>query len=370
MGGTEFGIIKVIEGLEEERFEHRICTLRGYDEDFAWVHGVKERVCVAGRAATGFQFFLGRLARIMLEFRPHIVHSRNWGAIEAIPAARLARVPLAIHSEHGYEVEMLTGLPRRRKIARRIAYAAADAVFAVTQELRDFHARQAWISADRIGVLPNGVDTSRFRRNSQEREEVRRSLGLNEHCIVIGSVGRLVPIKDHPTFLKAAGNLVKRGISVHILLAGSGPELSNDQQLVNSSADLSGRVTFVGSSIDVPVLLNALDVFVLASLREGMSNTILEAMASSLPVVATNVGGNPELIVDGCCGLLFAPGDVSNLSERLQQLSVDSNLRQRLGRAARNRVVEQFSLEAMINNYRNLYVSLARKRGICVADLG
>src|SRR5208283_5986694 len=129
VGGTEFGIVKVIQGLSAGRFEHRICTLRGFDEDFVRTQGFKEQVYVAGGSNPGFQFLIGRLARIMREFRPHVVHSRNWGAIEAIPAARLARVPIAIHSEHGYEVDMLAGLPKRRRIIRRIAYAAADAVF-------------------------------------------------------------------------------------------------------------------------------------------------------------------------------------------------------------------------------------------------
>jgi sugar transferase (PEP-CTERM/EpsH1 system associated) len=370
VGGTEYGIAKVIQGLSGNCFEHRICALRGFDQDFVRAQGFEGKVCVAGGSSAGFQFLLGRLARIMRRFRPHIVHSRNWGAIEAIPAARLAGVPVAIHSEHGYEVDMLAGLPKRRRIIRRSVYAVADAVFTVTEELRAYHARQAWFSAERIRVLPNGVDTARFKRRSEEREEIRRRLGLSGDCMVLGSVGRMVPIKDHQTLLQAAENLGGRGIAVRLLLAGSGPELQRYQQFANGSAELSERVVFVGSTKEVPALLNALDIFVLPSLSEGMSNTLLEAMASSLPVVATNVGGNPELVEDGRSGWLFQPGDVSGLTAKLERLTKDPNLRQALGQAARNRAVEEFSLERMIDRYRELYLDLARERNLQVALKG
>jgi sugar transferase (PEP-CTERM/EpsH1 system associated) len=370
VGGTEHGIVKVIEGLSGDCFEHQICTVRGFNGNFVNDHGLGNGVYVAGRTTPGFQFLLGRLARIMREYRPHVVHSRNWGAIEAIPAARLARVPVAIHSEHGYEVDMLAGLPTRRRIIRRIAYAAADAVFTVTEELRDYHARQAWISAARIRVLPNGVDTSRFARRSGAREEFRGRLGLSPESVVLGSVGRMVPIKDHKTLLQAAEPLIGRGLPVQLLLVGSGPELSKHQEFVRASPILSGRTRFVGSTAEVPSLLSAMDVFVLPSLSEGMSNTILEAMASSLPVVATNVGGNPELVEDERSGLLFQPGDVTGLKDRLERLVRDPGARQELGESARKRAVHHFSLERMILRYRDLYLELARKRNLLAAHSG
>jgi sugar transferase (PEP-CTERM/EpsH1 system associated) len=370
VGGTEHGIVKVIQGLSGDGFEHHICTVRGFDENFARTHGLENQTFVAGRPNSGFQFLLGGLARIMRAFQPHIVHSRNWGAIEAVPAARLARVPVAIHSEHGYEVDMLAGLPRRRRIIRRAVYAAADFVFTVTEELRAYHARQAWLSPERIGVLRNGVDTSRFAPRPGERQENRRRLGFAGNEIVVGTVARMVSIKDHATLLQAAEILAGRGVPVHLLLVGSGPELSRHQEFVAASPRLSGRVTFVGSATDVPALLNAMDVFVLPSLSEGMSNTLLEAMASSLPVVATRVGGNPELIEDERSGWLFKPGDVADLAARLERLAMDSDLRHLMGQDARLRVVQHFSLEGMINGYRDLYLNLARKRGILTSQHG
>jgi len=367
VGGTEVGILKVIQGLSGECFEHRICTIRGFDENFARSQGFEGQIHVAGRLNPGFQFLLGRLARIMRNFRPDIVHSRNWGAIEAMPAARLSGVPVAIHSEHGYEVDMLEGLPKRRRIFRCFAYAAADVVFTVSEQLRSYHSRQAWLPMERIRVLPNGVNTSRFAQRPGERQETRQRLGLDDGSLVIGAVGRMVPIKDHAILLQAAEILISRGMPVRVLLVGSGPELAKLKESVAASPRLSGRVVFAGADSDVPALLNAMDVFVLPSLSEGMSNTLLEAMASSLPVVATRVGGNPELVEEERSGWLFEPGDVMALAAILERIGRDSNLREGLGQAARRRAVQHFSLEGMVGSYRNLYVELARKRGVLTA---
>ena len=124
-GGTEYGVWKLVTGLDQELFDHLICTTRGFEPDFANELEVGDRLFVAGRPERTLQFPLFRLARIMRLCKPHIVHSRNWGAIEAVPAARLAGVPIVIHSEHGYDLKMLTGLPFRRRIIRRATYALA-----------------------------------------------------------------------------------------------------------------------------------------------------------------------------------------------------------------------------------------------------
>ncbi len=363
-GGTEYGVLRLMTGLDHEIFEQRLCTTRGFDPSLARMPHLEDKLFVAGRADVGFQFPLFRLVRIMRAYKPHIVHSRNWGAIEAIPAARLARVPVAIHSEHGYELEILKGLPRRQRLIRRAVYALSDAVFAVTKDLRSYHARQAWVSPEQIGAIYNGVDLRRFSPRPEIRRSLREKLGLPAESFVVGTVGRMVPLKDHATLLKAAEILVHRGMNVRLLLAGSGPELTRHQRHAETSAELAGRVSFLGACENIPDVLNALDVFVLPSLCEGMSNTLLEAMASGLPVIATRVGGNPELVEDDRSGCLFRPGDVSDLAERLQRLAGDGELRSELGAAARQRAVAHFSLQRMLGEYRNLYLELAERRGL------
>jgi sugar transferase (PEP-CTERM/EpsH1 system associated) len=298
----------------------------------------------------------------MRQYRPHIVHTRNWGAIEAVAAAKLVGVPVVIHSEHGYEVDMFAGLPMRRRLFRRASYAMADSVFALTRELRDYHARQVWISPERIGVIYNGVDTQRFAPNKKTRIATRAELGLPETSFVVGSVGRLVPIKDHQTLLKAAALLSAKGIDVRLLLVGSGPEREKLQS--QAIGPLEGRVCFAGDSGRVPEMLNAMDVFVLPSLGEGMSNTLLEAMACGLPVLATSVGGNPEIIENNVDGRLFTPGDADRLAAQLKLLAQEPALIHQLGTAARNRAIESFSMSRMLETYRRFYLDLAARRGI------
>jgi sugar transferase (PEP-CTERM/EpsH1 system associated) len=364
LGGTEKGVLKVIRGLDEAGFAHKICAVRGIDAEFAEREGIAAETYSADSQRKGFQFPLFRLKKIMQEFRPHIVHSRNFGALEAIPAARLAHVPVAIHSEHGYELEILQGLPLRRRVLCRCFYGMADAVFTVTDDLRTYHAAQSWIPAHRFKVLYNGVDTERFSPNPRSAPLVRSELGVPNGRFLVGSVGRLVAIKDHKTLLRAAENLLLRGLDVHVLLVGAGPEMRNLQQYVAQSSSLRERVTFTGASDRVPELINAMDAFVLPSICEGMSNTILEAMACGVPAVVTQTGGNAELIEEGRTGYLFPPGNVEMLSTLLSKLAENGATRREFGASGRQRAVEQFSLAVMIQRYHEIYTQLVARKGV------
>jgi len=364
MGGTEYALLNMIDGLSDGHFEHRICAVRGCDSNFPRMAQVAGKIFVAGAHSSNFQFPLFRLTRIMRSYRPHIVHSRNWGAIEAIFAARLARVPIVVHSEHGYELEMLSGLPRRQRLLRRSAYSLTDAIFAVTGELRDFHARQAWISPERFQVIYNGVDIKRFQPQPELRIGIRQQLGIPTGRFVVGTVGRMVPIKDHGTLLRAAESLIENGVNLHLLLVGSGPQLASHEAYVRRSNLLRDRTHFAGRSERVPEMLQAMDVFVLPSISEGMSNTLLEAMACGLPTIATRVGGNQEVVAEGQGGWLFSPGDSVELKEHLRLLATNKALRDRAGLAGRMRAVEKFSLNTMVANYRSLYLRLAERKGL------
>lgn len=360
-GGTEYALLRLIRALGDEEFEHCICATRGVDSEFVRRQVVTSKIYCVGTPGATSQFPVLRLARMMRSLQPDVVHSRNWGGIEAVPAARFAGVPVVIHSEHGYELDSLERLPYRRRIFRRAAYAMADAVFANSRELRDYHARQAWIHGDSVRVIRNGVDTDRFQPQPSMRRQFRQELGVPHDSLLLGSVGRLVTIKDHITLLKAASLLAAQGVNLKVLLVGAGPEMAKLQTQVAEDANLVGRVIFTGASDRVPELLNAMDVFVLPSRGEGMSNTLLEAMASALPVVASRVGGNPELIDEWCTGFLFAPAETANLAEALKKLC-DPELRQRFGNAARERVILHFSLERMVREYRDLYRGLAAQK--------
>jgi sugar transferase (PEP-CTERM/EpsH1 system associated) len=368
LGGTEQGVLKIMAGLSPDLFEQRICAIRNCDARLAESAGVTGKVFVSGQNKVGFQFHVPGLLKVLRAYRPHIIHSRNWGAIEAIPAAWLARVPVILHSEHGYEIDMLSGLPWRRRLLRQTLYSLCDSVFTVSRELREYHRQQSRSSARRIDVIPNGVDTRRFAPDADKRQAIRAELFGSSQPIVVGTIGRLVPIKDQRTLLEAAKNLIERGHNLQILLVGGGPELDNLRAFAESSTSLANRVRFLGPSFEVADLFRSLDVFVLPSISEGMSNTLLEAAASEVACIATNIGGNPEIIEDGISGLLFPPKDTLALTQCLEQVVLRPDLRAQLVSAGRQRAVTCFSIDRMMERYTTLYLDLARKSGLYAKD--
>lgn len=361
LGGTEQVVLRVASTLSNG-FEHHICCTRNFDPDLVqrWLR--PEQFTALNFPESRLAFFVPRLFRAIRACQPDIVHSRNWGAIEAAIAARLARVPIVIHSEHGYEVEYLSETPRRQRWMRRLVCSTADAFCTVSRELRDYHAGQAGVKPEQIRVIYNGVDTARFVPDPLSRSSIRAELGIAPEDFVIGAVGRMVPIKDYATLVRAAGMAAAKLPKLKLVMVGDGPELDRILDLTRSIPELERRVLPVGRSHDVPGLLNAMDVFVQTSLREGMSNTLLEAMSSGLPAVVTRVGGNPEVVDEGITGWLFAPGDVKELLGLMLRLAKDSHLRARAGEAARRRTLKMFSHDTMLESYRALYVELARKR--------
>lgn len=319
---------------------------------------------MAGKAKQGFQFLLFQLVSIFREHKPHIVHSRNWGAIEAVLAGKIAGVPVMIHSEHGYELDMLSGLPLRRRALRRAFYPLCDAVFTVSHQLQRYHGQQVRILPERIRVIPNGVDTQLFAPDGSRRQRARERFGFSPEDLVLGSIGRMAPIKGHETMLRAGEVLLRRKKNVRLLLVGAGPDLDRHRSYVESSLLLKDRVVFAGASFEVAELYQAMDVFILPSISEGLSNTLLEAMATGLPCIATDVGGNPELVSHGHEGFLFSPSDVSQLAAYVEQISENGALRAQFSAAARQRAISQFSLDRMMDAYTNLYSELANRRGL------
>ncbi|HTP67874.1 MAG TPA: glycosyltransferase [Dongiaceae bacterium] len=359
LGGTERTLLRVIRELGDREFQHSICAVRGVDEAFLREAGLRLPIFSAGTPDPGFQFPLFRLARIMRQVRPNIVHSRNFGALDAVLAARLARVPFAIHSEHGYELEILRGLPLRRRLMYRAIYPAANYLFTVTEDLRDFHARQSWVSSTKFHIVRNGINIETFSNHRELGRGFRERFNIPEDRLVVGSVGRIVPIKGYGTLLEGAELALAKGPNLHVLLVGSGPELTNLKAYVRSSRVLNGRATFVDATPHVAEALNAMDIFVLPSFSEGMSNTVLEAMATERPVLLTSTGGNVELVQEGVQGFFFSPGDAAGLAELIVRLASDLSRREVMGLAGRQQVEVRFSLSQMIATYRDLYLKAA-----------
>jgi sugar transferase (PEP-CTERM/EpsH1 system associated) len=356
-GGLENGLVNLVRYSDRDRFEHTVCAIRRLGPNAEHLEAAGARiVCLNEEGKARFQFW--KLAQIIRDVSPDLVHSRNWAAIEAVAAGRWVHAPALVHSEHGLEAETSITEPRRRSWFRRLAFELADRVLSVSCQLRDLHAKRTGFPAERITVIHNGVDSRRFQPNAAVRARIREELGLSPGEFCIGCVANLSPAKDYPTALRGVEVFNRLCDRWRFLAVGEGPERSSLEELVRATPGLRGRVTFLGTSHRVPELLAAMDVYLLSSVIEGMSNSLLEAMASGLPAIATSVGGNPEVVVDGESGLLFPAGDFQRLAEQLLLLYEQVNVRMRMSQRARVRIQEVFSIDSMVRNYEEVYESL------------
>jgi sugar transferase (PEP-CTERM/EpsH1 system associated) len=362
-GGLEHGVASLIQHMNPERFEHEICAIRNRGPLGERLAEQGVRVDCLEKNRPGFSIIVGPLVRRMRSVRPHVVHARNSGTMEAIIAGRLYGACGLVYSDHGVETAKSVREAFHRRCVRRFVYGLADRVVTVSEELRASHAHSTGYPAAKITVLHNGVDTVRFSPRSDVREALRQSLSLAAGEFCIGAVGRLEPVKDHDTLLRAVARLSHHAQKWRLLIAGDGSQSARLRAVVESTPELSGRVVFLGDVPNVDEYLNAMDVYVLPSLSEGIPNALLEAMATGLPAVATTTGGNPEVIVHGESGLLFPVRSDTALSEHLLNLLGTAELARRLGRGARERVLNHFSMDSMCRKYEGLYAGIARPSG-------
>lgn len=354
IGGMENGVVNVINAARHGR--HTVVTmtaggpLRERLPAEVAVHCVDKRAGIDLRA-------VARLARLFRRLRPDVVHSRNWGALDAVLAARLAGVRAVVHGEHGREASDPLGLNPRRNRIRRVLGPLVSRFVTVSFDLRDWLVGTVGIPAGKVLTIHNGVDTARF--SDGDPMEARRTLGLPADAIVIGTVGRLDPVKDQVGLLAAFAAFPDSPSGPRLAIVGEGP---CRQALEGEIARLrlTGRAQLCGERRDIPSVLRAFDVFALPSRAEGISNTILEAMATGLPVVATDVGGNPELVEPDVTGRLVPAGDPPALEAALRSYVSDPYLRAQHGKAGRERVLQHFSLERMAQAHTDLYASLSR----------
>jgi len=359
-GGVENGIANIINGMAPDRFEHVLCGIFRVGQNVERYPLDRVRLIGLDQKQRRWATQVGPLARLIREVQPDIVHSRNWGAIETVVAARWVRSFAVVHSEHGFETNPESEA-RRRSLVRRVGFELAHRVFSVSYQLRDALALRTGFARDRIAVIHNGVSTIHFRPDRKLGKRFRAEFGIPESDFCIGCVGRLNRIKNYPTLLRAARILASHCDDWRILIAGQGAEFADLRDLIDGSPELRQRAMLLGSISRIPEFLNALDVFALPSLWEGISNALLEAMATGLPVVTSAVGGNLEVIVDGQSGILFPVGDAKALAGVLVRLSREPESRRKLGNAAIQRVNAKFSLDSMIRKYEEMYEGLARK---------
>ncbi len=315
------------------------CRELGFEEQTVPRLDLYKSIVTLPRFAVSFRGFLRRQ-------RIDVLHSHLFGPITAAaPAARLAGVG---HVGTLHDVYVVAERPIRVRLLQAAALCGTRLV-AVSDDMLNFYRARARFDANALRCIYNGVAIPR----THDAKKFRAELGIDAGDCVVICVGRLVELKRQRDVLSALAATGGRA-PITLLVAGGGPL---QQELERRAAELGirDRVHFLGGRNDVPQLLAASDLFVLTSSTEGLSRSVLEAMASGLPAIVTRVGGNPELVVDGDTGFLVDVGDIPALTERLLELTAQPELRHRLGAAARRRAEERFSIDAMTISYLELY---------------
>jgi sugar transferase (PEP-CTERM/EpsH1 system associated) len=360
MGGMENGLINLINRMPKTRFRHAIACIEDYSDFRQRLLRPEVEVVALRRSRVGIWGVRRELFRLCRRLRPKIVHSRNMSGLDALLPASLAGAR-RVHGEHGWDVNDLNGDKWKPAFLRRIHSPLVDRYIVVSKQFEQYLTGRVGIAASRITQIYNGVDTERFVPAATRRADVLPPGFATKDSVVIGTVARIQPVKDQETLVRAFAELSNSasGISGRVRLAiiGDGPLLPRLRSLADSLG-ISQRTWLPGAVSNVPEIMRSLDLFVLPSLAEGISNTILEAMACGLPVIATAAGGNSELLQDGRTGRLFQARDVKALAGLLEAYAADPSLRQIHARSARQHVLENFGLANMLQKYQAVYEQL------------
>jgi sugar transferase (PEP-CTERM/EpsH1 system associated) len=357
-GGLENGVVNLINRLPGERFRHAIVALTEITEFRRRIERDDVQFIALNKPPGQGLWTFPRMRTVLRELQPAIVHTRNLGALEMAAPAAWAGVPVRIHGEHGWDINDPDGRSVKFRLTRRLYRPFVHQYIALSQQLERYLLDGVGVASERVVQLYNGVDTRRFRPSAGSRPPIDGLPFTGDDLWLVGTVGRLSPIKDQVllarAFVRALEWAPQAKAHLRLVLAGSGP-LRGDVERVLSDAGVRELAWLPGDRSDVPDIMRGLDAFALPSIAEGISNTILEAMASGLPIVATSVGGNVELLQEGVTGRLVPSQDVDAMARALLDDWRDQPVARERGRRARREVERRFSLDGMVAAYADLY---------------
>jgi sugar transferase (PEP-CTERM/EpsH1 system associated) len=357
-GGMENGMVNLFNTLSPQDYRHTVVALTDYSDFRHRITAQRVDFHALHRAPGHGLGWAVRLWKLLRELKPDLVHTRNLAALEAQFVAAAAGIRATVHGEHGRDVFDLHGRNWKYNLLRRAARPLVSNYIAVSRDL------ETWLRTT-IGVLPsrlqqiyNGVDSEKFQPRVGPRPDF-----AHPDSIVFGSVGRMVAVKDYPLLTRAFIQLVRqqpeRSERARLVIVGEGPAREACLKLLQQ-AGFAHLAWLPGERHDVADIMQALDVFVLPSRNEGISNTILEAQASGLPVIATAVGGNLELVADGVNGMLVQPGEVASMAQALLgYLDAPARIAEHGGNA-RRQAEQRFSIPAMAAAYAAVYEKTLR----------
>jgi glycosyltransferase involved in cell wall biosynthesis len=282
----------------------------------------------------------------------HMIHANLLGRLVRL----LVRIPVQVSTAHNIDEG-----GRWRERAYRLTDSLATLTTNVSRAAVERYVRVKAVPASKIRYVPNGLELAPFVSGPNSRPSLRQALGLEARFTWL-AIGRLDVQKDYPTMLRAMAATSTAHPETRLLIAGEGP-LRADLDALRNQLSLSERVTFLGKRHDIPALLQAADAYVMSSAWEGLPMVLLEAAASGLPIVATDVGGNREIVQDGVSGLLVPPGDPAALAKAMQQLmAMPEATRRQMGEAGRRHVQQHYDLARVVDTWEALYAELLSRR--------
>ena len=364
-GGLENGVVNLINHMPAEHYRHAVIALTEVT-DFRQRIKRDDVQFISLNKAPGHGFKLyPKLFKLFRELRPAIVHSRNLAALEVQFPAWLAGVPIRIHGEHGRDIGDLDGSNVTLQRVRRFYRPFVTYYLALSRDLAEYLTGIIRVPKNKVLQVYNGVDSIRFHPGQPEQTVAGCPFSRPAHWL-LGTVGRMQTVKDQPTlaraFIRALEIEPTLKQRLRLVLIGDGPLRADCQQLLNA-AGVAELAWLPGERSDIPELMRSLDCFVLPSLAEGISNTILEAMASGLPVIATRVGGNADLVTAGTTGTIVPSADPEAMAQEIVKLANQPDTARNMGRAGRSAIEQKFSMEAMVAAYQGAYDKLLHRPG-------
>jgi sugar transferase (PEP-CTERM/EpsH1 system associated) len=362
-GGLENLMVERINRMPQAAYRHAVVCLTGYT-DFArkitkpgvelYSLDKQPGLSLATHAA---------LFKLLRRLRPAILHTYNLAAAEYAPAAALAGVPVRINGLHGRDAGDPEGRNPRHNILRRLMLPFYDCCYANSADMENWNRKVIGVPAHKSRLLANGIDTERFRPLAAG--EARTDFGFAPGCRVIGSVGRIQDVKDHAGLIDAfallRARLPHQADKLRLAIVGDGPLLAPLRAKV-SALGLDGLVWLPGARDDVAPILRGFDLYAISSIAEGTPGSVLEAMASGLPVVGTRVGGVPEVVAQGVTGQLVPARDPGAMADALASYLEQPQLCAAHGAAGRARVQAHYSMPAMVACYQALYDGLLERK--------
>jgi sugar transferase (PEP-CTERM/EpsH1 system associated) len=358
VGGLENGVVNLVNHLEPQSYRHAVIALTKVTDFKRRIkRSDAQFIALEKPPGHGLKIY-PQLYRLFRQMRPAIVHTRNLGALEAVVPAWAAGVPVRVHGEHGRDVGDFDGSSRKYQWIRRLYRPCVTQYVAVSQDLSDYLTKRIGIPARRVAQIYNGVDIQRFSPADTGRRPIAGCPFQDPDCWIVGHVGRMEVVKDQLTlalaFVRALQIQPALSRRLRLVMIGEG-RLRQEAQRLLVRAGVAHLAWLPGERDDIPAVLRGFDCFVLPSRGEGISNTILEAMATGLPVIATDVGGNVELVDAGTTGELIGPGDPESLAVKVLEYAANPEKAQISGMAGRERVEKLFSLDVMVRRYADLY---------------